>query len=71
MVCKGCGISVYTDLQDIKRLKDRYKGKFGKYKIAEGELDAKFGTIQNTPSKENLIILGGCLLEQNLGPFLA
>lgn len=51
-VCKGCGVSVYTELQDIKRLKDRYKRKFGKYKIAEGELDAKFGMIQNTPSKE-------------------
>ena len=51
-VCKGCGLSVYTDLQDIKQLKDRYKRKFGKYKIAEGELDAKFGMIQNTPSKE-------------------
>ena len=51
-VCKGCGLSVYTDLQDIKQLKDRYKRKFGKYKIAEGELDAKFGMIQNTPAKE-------------------
>ena len=51
-VCKGCGVSVYTKLQDIKRLKGRYKRKFGKHKIAEGELDAKFGMIQNTPSKE-------------------
>ena len=52
IVCKGCGVSVHTDLQDVKRLKNRYKRKFGRCKIAEVELNPTHGVIQHTPSKE-------------------
>ena len=44
------GVSIYTDPQDIERLKNRYKKKFSKYKMAEGELNPTLGVIQHTPS---------------------
>ena len=47
---QNCGLSVYTDIQDIKRVKERYKKKFEKYKIAEGKLNPTLGVIQHTPS---------------------
>ena len=52
MMCQSCGVSVYTDMQDVKRLKNRYKRRFGRRKIAEGELNPTHGVIQHTPSKE-------------------
>lgn len=48
-ICIGCGLSVHTDLRDSERLKKRVR-KFKNRRIAEGELNPTFGTIQHTPS---------------------
>lgn len=50
LFCKGCGVSVYTDLRDIKRLRNRYK-KFKHRHIAEGKLNPTLGLLQHTPSR--------------------
>lgn len=49
LICKGCGVSVYTDLKDIRRLKKRYK-KFKNRQIAEGNLNPTLGVMKHTPS---------------------
>ncbi len=50
LLCKGCGVSVYTDLRDIRRLKKRSK-KLKNRHIAEGKLNPTLGRIQHTPSR--------------------
>ena len=50
LICKGCGVSVYTDLRDIRRLKKRSK-KLKNRHIAEGKLNPTLGRIQHTPSR--------------------
>ena len=47
----NCGVSVHTDLQDSKKLKDRIP-KFRNRQTAEGELNPTLGIIQHTPSIE-------------------
>ena len=42
-----CGTSVYTDRQDIERLKKRIP-QFNDRKTAKGELNSKLGVIQRT-----------------------
>ncbi|RKU24562.1 hypothetical protein C6497_17215 [Candidatus Poribacteria bacterium] len=51
LICKGHGVSVYTDPEDIKQLKERSK-KFKNRHIAKGELNSTLGVIQNTPSRQ-------------------
>ena len=48
---KNSGVSVYTDPQDIERLKKRIRQLKGR-KTAEGELDPMHGLIQPTEGKE-------------------
>lgn len=48
-ICKGCGVSVCRDFEDIKRLQ-RSSGKMRKRKVAEGTVHSKHGMILHTPS---------------------
>ena len=48
---KNSGVSVYTDPQDIERLKKRVRQLKGR-KTAEGELNPMHGLIQSTEGKE-------------------
>ncbi len=49
-VCRGCGVSVCRNLQDIMKLQ-KSSGKMRKRQIAEGELNPTLGVIQHTPSR--------------------
>ena len=66
---KNSGVSIYTDPQDIERLKKRIR-QLRDRKTAEGELNPALGFILQKREKRNLIIRGGYLLEQNLGLLL-
>ena len=48
---KNSGVSVYTNLQDIERLKKRIR-QLKDRKTAEGKLNPMFGLIQRTEGKE-------------------
>lgn len=48
---ENCGLSVHTDPQDSKKLRNRIK-KFRKRQIAEGQLNPTLGVTQRTPSLE-------------------
>ena len=48
--CKACGISLYRDPADIKRLQDRVPGHRNKV-LARGILDAQDGVMKPTPSE--------------------
>lgn len=50
-VCRGCGVSVCKDRQDIARLQ-KSSGKMRKRQIAEGELNPTLGVIKYTPSRK-------------------
>ena len=49
-ICKGCGVSVCSDFEDIERLQ-RSSGKMRKRQVAEGHIQTKHGVILYTPSK--------------------
>ena len=49
--CQACGLSVYTDKDDIARLKKRIPGMRAK-QVASGKLDANSGQLLHTSSAE-------------------
>ena len=48
-LCRSCGLSVHTNLQDSEQLKKRV-GRLRHARIAKGELNATLGVIKRTPS---------------------
>jgi hypothetical protein len=50
--CQVCGLSVYTDIADVERLKRRVPAT-RKKKVSYGELTREFGMLLHTPSFED------------------
>lgn len=50
-LCQACGLSVYTNIEDVLRLKRRVPGARPKW-VAKGVLNDEEGVILNTPNKE-------------------
>ena len=50
--CQACGLSVYSDLEEIRRMK-KVIPKLRKMKIAGGSLTESSGKIKNTPSRNS------------------
>lgn len=48
-ICKGCGVSVCRNFEDIERLQ-RSSGKMRKRQVAEGIVNSNHGVILHTPS---------------------
>ena len=50
--CMFCGLSIYSDVEDIFQMWRRVKG-FGKRHIVKGRLDTLMGKMKNTPIHES------------------
>ncbi len=49
--CQACGLSVYRDINDIRKMRNRVRP-MRKRKIAKGTLSSNLGRILDTPSYE-------------------
>lgn len=50
--CQACGISVYTEIEDLLNVRQRYPD-MGNMKPAVGNLTPNLGVLQPTPSKKS------------------
>ena len=50
-LCQACGVSVYTDIEDVRRLQARVPGHRSK-SIAKGELSPDMGLMMPTPTRK-------------------
>lgn len=51
MRCRACGLSVYTEPQDILILR-RQVPRFRTYSLSKGELEPRLGKLLHTPSRK-------------------
>lgn len=69
--CVVCGISVYTDIEDISRMRARLQQRVPKLRerkfIAKGILNSSLGKILPTNNTKSHIIHGGFPLTPNHG----
>ncbi len=49
--CRACGISVYTEIEDLLKARQEFPG-LGNLKVAVGNLTPNLGVIEPTPSRK-------------------